>query len=61
MRSRVTEWPYVRAADSPTSLTLRERFCVERSVAPATKSQPFTIPWGNPREARRTRKPGVPA
>ena len=48
-----------RDGGTPTSLTLRERFCVERSVAHATKSQPFTIPWGNPREAYRTRKPGA--
>ena len=51
-RSGARHWAYREAAEAPTSLTLRERFCVERSVAPATKSQPFTIPWGNPREAK---------
>ena len=32
-QSRPTDWSYVTTAESPTSLTLRERFCVERSVA----------------------------
>ena len=40
-----------RAAEAPTSLTLREAVCVERSEPHATKSQSFTIPWGDPREA----------
>jgi len=39
------------AAEAPTSLTLREVVCVQRSDPHATKSQFFTIPWGNPREA----------
>jgi hypothetical protein len=40
-----------RRRNAPTSLTLRELFCVERSETHATKPQFFTVPWGNPRES----------
>jgi hypothetical protein len=41
----------MRMAGRPTSLTLREQYCVQRSVAQATNCQSFTMLRGNPGEA----------
>lgn len=44
--------PHRRRKSAPTSLTLCEHVCFLSSAAHSTKSQLFTIPWGNPREAQ---------
>jgi hypothetical protein len=35
-----------------TRLVWREPLCAQRMAAHATKCEPFTIPWGTPREAK---------